>query len=376
MVKLCPFFETQCFKIQYSTKTGKVKRNQKCIAPPGLCPGPVCGEQNQSSSGFPDPENGSEMKEKKNDDHAILLEKGFKSFENPVLRGSFTLVLTNEQMDFYEKIGKKAFCEIMSYKKVSVTNQSPELFTKHLQTDRGRIQNKRPGVYVIMNIQNGKCIIGQTRDLRKRFNQYTSRGKGNAEQNRINKNFFLAVQKELQNGIHYCQVFQRFVVYTWVDEKNQPLDVQNSFQLKNEMRFLEHRLLLAFFECGLCYNFDDVSPQLVEVPKFSYDDFSQTSVMGSENEEKTENNSFFELGKGPKHPKPFQVKGFYFFTTSDYGFFRKSLSPFEKKNFLSMPRLRLLLKANEGKSTSDIRYLTPEEIQKAQKDNLFFRPSS
>jgi len=180
----------------------------------------------------------------------------------------------------------------------------------------------------------------------------------------------------LQNGIHYCQVFQRFVVYTWVDEKNQPLDVQNSFQLKNEMRFLEHRLLLAFFECGLCYNFDDVSPQLVEVPKFSYDDFSQTSVMGSENEEKTENNSFFELGKGPKHPKPFQVKGFYFFTTSDYGFFRKSLSPFEKKNFLSMPRLRLLLKANEGKSTSNIRYLTPEEIQKAQKDNLFFRPSS
>jgi hypothetical protein len=165
----------------------------------------------------------------------------------------------------------------------------------------------------------------------------------------------------LQNGIHYCQVFQRFVVYTWVDEKNQPLDVQNSFQLKNEMRFLEHRLLLAFFECGLCYNFDD---------------FSQTSVMDSENEEKTENNSFFELGKDPKHPKPFQVKGFYFFTTSDYGFFRKSLSPFEKKNFLSMPRLRLLLKANEGKSTSDIRYLTPEEIQKAQKDNLFFRPSS
>jgi hypothetical protein len=315
------------------------------------------------------------LKQKKNDDHAILLQKGLKSFENPVLRGSFTLVLTNEQMDFYEDIGKKAFLEIMSYKKVSVTNQSPELFTKHLKTDIGGIQSKRPGVYVIMNIQNGNCIIGQTRNLRKRFNQYTFRGKGNAEQNLINKNFFLAVQKELQNDIDYSQVFQRFVVYTWVDEKNQPLDVQNSLQLKNEMRFLEHRLLLAFFECGLCYNLDDVSPQLAEVPKFSYVVFPPTVVMVSEPEKKTETNSFIKLGKGPKHQKPFQVKGFYFLTTIDYGLFRKSLSPFEKMNFLSMPRLRLLLKANEGKSDSDIRYLTPEEIQKAHRENLFFQSS-
>lgn len=331
-----------------------------------------CVNKNQPTSGFPDPENdGSETKEKKNDNHAILLQKGLKSFENPVLRGSFTLVLTNEQMDFYEQIGKKAFCEIMSYKKVSVTNQSPELFSKYLKTDIGMIQNKRPGVYAIMNIQDGKCIVGQTTNLRKRFNQYTSRGKGNIEQNRINKNFFLAVQRELQKGIDYCQVFQRFGVYTWVDEKKQPLDVQNSFQLKNEMRFLEHRLLLAFFECGLCYNLDDVSPQLVEVPNVSYDVVRQTAVVISETEKKSENNSFFQLGKGPK---PFQVKGFYFLTTIDYGLFRKSLSSLEKKNFLSMPHLRLFLQANESNSSSDIRYLTPEGIQKAHKQNLFFRP--
>lgn len=314
-------------------------------------------------------------KEKKNDDDAILFQKGLKSFENPVLRGSFTLVLTNEQMDFYEKIGKEAFLEIMSYKKVSVTKHSPELFTKHLKTDRGGIQSKRPGVYVIMNIQTGNCIIGQTVNLKKRFNQYTSRGKGNVEQKLINKNFFLAVQKELQNGVDYCQVFQRFVVYTWVDEKKQPLDVQNSIQLKNEMRFLEHRLLLAFFECGLCYNLEDVSPQLAEVPQFSYLVSLPTAVMFSESDEKTEINSPMKLGKGPKHPKPFQVKGFSFLTTIDYGVFRKSLSPMEKKNFLSMPRLRLVLKANTGISNSDIRYLTPEEIQKAHRDNLFFQSS-
>lgn len=184
----------------------------------------------------------------------------------------------------------------------------------------------------------------------------------------------MAVQRELQKGIHYCQVFQRFIVSTWVDEKKQPLDVQNSFQLKNEMRFLEHRLLLAFFECGVCYNLDDVSPQLVEVPNVSYDVVRQTAVVISETEKKSENNSFFQLGKGPKHPKQFQVKGFYFLSTIDYGLFRKSLSSLEKKNFLSMPHLRLFLQANESKSSSDIRYLTPEEIQKAQKHNLFFRP--
>lgn len=290
-----------------------------------------CLNRNNISSGFPDPENGSETKEEKND-NAILLQKGLKSFENPVLRGSYSLVLTNEQMDFYEKIGKKAFVEIMSYKKVSVTKESPELFTKHLKTDIGGIQSKRAGVYVIMNIQTGNCIIGQTINLRKRLNQYTSRGKGNVEQKLINKNFFLAVQKELQKGIDYSQIFQRFVVYTWVDENKQPLDVRNSVQLKNEMRFLEHRLLLAFFECGLCYNLEDVSPQLAEVPKFSYVVFPPSSVKVSKSEEETEKNATIILGKGPKGPKPFRVKGFYFLTTSDYAFFRKSL-PLKERIF-------------------------------------------
>lgn len=44
-----------------------------------------CVYKNQSIF-FHDPDNsGSETKEKKNENHAILLQKGLKSFENPVL---------------------------------------------------------------------------------------------------------------------------------------------------------------------------------------------------------------------------------------------------------------------------------------------------
>lgn len=201
-----------------------------------------------------------------------------------------------------------------------------------MRTDPGKIQNRRSGVYIIMNIQDGKSIVGQTANLKKRFNQYTSRGKGISEQNLLNKNFVLAVQKEILKGFDYSQVFQRFVVYTWVNENKQPLDVQNSFHLKNEMKFLEHRLILAFFESGLCYNIEDVSPQLSEISKISVSEF-QTFQKIQKTEDIDETQSFFSKGKGPKHPKPFQVNGFSFLSTIHYGFFRDSLSSQEKKIF-------------------------------------------
>lgn len=340
-------------------------------------------DENKSSFGFPDPETDPENNEKKNNDCQIVLQKGLKSFENPVLRGSFSLVLTNEQMEFYEEIAKKAFCEIMEYKLVGVQTKSPELFTKHLKTDPGKVQKGRAGVYIIMNIQDKKCIIGQTKNLRKRFNQYTSRGKGVSEQTLINKNFFLAVQKELLKGLDYCQVFQCFVVYTWVDENKQPLDVQNSLQFLNEMRFLEHRLILAFFESGLCYNIEDVAPLLSETPTISVSEFQAIQKVQKIEDmnclsakEGIEAQSFCVLGKGPKHPKPFQVHDFYFLSTTHYALFRNSLPPQERKNFLSMPWLRKLLRANEGNLTSNIRYLTSDEIQQGFEQNIFFQPSS
>ena len=58
------------------------------------------------------------------------------------------------------------------------------------------------------------------KNLKKRFNQYTSRSTGIfSKTDKINQNFYIEVQQNLQNSLDYSQVFQRFVVYTWVDEK-------------------------------------------------------------------------------------------------------------------------------------------------------------
>ena len=83
-----------------------------------------------------------------------IIQKGLQSLDNPVLRGSFNLVLSEEQMNFFDDIAKKAFKEIMSNKLKDVTPTSDDLYTIHLETDLGKIQNKRPGVYIIQNIEN------------------------------------------------------------------------------------------------------------------------------------------------------------------------------------------------------------------------------
>ncbi len=299
-----------------------------------------------------------------------VFQKGLQSLENPVLRGSFHLVCTTKQMDFYDRIAKKAFREIMQYEKKQATLTSCDLYTQHLSTDKGRVQNKRPGVYVLMNINDGKYIIGQTVNLKKRFNQYTSRGKGLSEHIQINKNFFLSVQKELKNGFHYSQFIQRFVMFTWVDKNKKPLDVRNSIIFQNEMNYLEHRLILAFFECGLASNIIDVSPKLAEFPDIGLEKESNISTQLFSVDQK---NSFSCI-KGPKRAKPFQVNGLCFFTIMDYLKYRNFLETEKKKEFLSMLHLRKLLQANQEDLSSNTGYLTDQEIQKTHEKNLFIRP--
>nr|YP_007890181.1 putative site-specific DNA endonuclease [Pleodorina starrii]AFY64450.1 putative site-specific DNA endonuclease [Pleodorina starrii]QLL26241.1 putative site-specific DNA endonuclease [Pleodorina starrii]QLL26243.1 putative site-specific DNA endonuclease [Pleodorina starrii]QLL26245.1 putative site-specific DNA endonuclease [Pleodorina starrii]QLL26247.1 putative site-specific DNA endonuclease [Pleodorina starrii] len=74
-----------------------------------------------------------------------------------MLRGSFSLVLTEEQMDFLDSIAKKAFMGISSHGLFPATSLSEPLNTIHLTTDPSKIQNGRPGVYIIKHVKNGMC---------------------------------------------------------------------------------------------------------------------------------------------------------------------------------------------------------------------------
>lgn len=102
----------------------------------------------QNSENFqlrlPPPNDGPEKQENKN--LSKIMEKGLKSLDNPVLRGSFILVLTNEEMNFFDQIAKRAFMQVMSRE---IKPSSEELATIHLETDPGKVQNKRSGVYLI-----------------------------------------------------------------------------------------------------------------------------------------------------------------------------------------------------------------------------------
>ena len=287
-----------------------------------------------------------------------------------MLRGSFTLVLTDDKLAFFEDIAKKAFQKITSSEISDLTPSSIGLDAIHLETDPGRVQKNRPGVYVIQNLINGKCIIGQTVNLKKRFNQYISRSqKEFQEKSGINKKFFLEVQEAMDKGLAYNQVFQRFVVYTWVDENKNPLNVQNSLELKNEMNYLEHRLILAFFESELAYNIKDVSPQLSEqvtLPETNNTNNPTTIAIRS---------AIPKITAGPGLAKAFKIEGLYFRSAVDYEKYRKSNSGNEnKKKFQSSLTLRKKLRENESDQNSTTRYLTPEEITKAKEENLFYQP--
>ena len=287
--------------------------------------------------------------------------KGLRSLDNPVLKGSFNLVLNEETLNRLDEIAKKGLIEIMSTKLTKVTAKNSVLKTIHLKTDLGKIQNKRPGVYVIQNIETGGCVVGQTVDLRKRFNQYTSRSQTLIlDRNKINKNFYIAVQEVTKNGIDYSQVFQRFVVYTWVDNNNKALSIQNSLLLKNEMNYLEHRLLLAFFECGLAYNIEDVAPQLTEI----------VTLLPTTNLTSKTSRTYLPTGH---LSKPFKIQGLYFQSAVDYEKFRQSLDIKSRRDFLSMPSLRPKLRQNVGNLTATTRYLTTQEIEEASTKGLFYK---
>nr|ALO21469.1 putative GIY-YIG homing endonuclease [Lobochlamys culleus] len=272
-----------------------------------------------------------------------IINKGLQILDDPVLRGSYTLVLTEQQIIFLDKIARNAFIEIMEHGLYELSVNTEGLSTIHLKTDPGKIQNNRPGVYIIKHIGTGMCIVGQTKNFKKRFNQYTSRGKGiGSDYNRINKNFYLAVQEAINNGLDYSQVFQRFVVYSWVDKEkknpfgHKPLIIDNSLSLKNEINYLEHRLILAFFKCGLSYNCEDVSPI------FLWDIFETHPVKVYKNNISLSEEKVGIQLIGSRQAKPFKTDDLFFYSSNDYITYRDSLK--DKKNFLAMPALRKRLK--------------------------------
>lgn len=269
-----------------------------------------------------------------------------------------------KKLNFLDEIAKKAFNEVMIKGISKITTLSPLLPTIHLQTDTGRKQNKRPGVYIIQHRETGACIVGQTKDLRKRFNQYTSRSKNIdfTTTNKINKNFYQAVQK-IPANIDYSQVFQRYVVYTWVNQNGKALDIQNCLKLKNEMNYLEHRLILEFFECGLTDNFEDVGPQFME------------NVVLHTNSGITNRLPRDPAIQTGHQAKPFKIENHYFYSSVDYEKFRKSLGNKTGK-FIAMPSLRKKLLKNTENINSDVRYLNRQEIDQAFKEGLFYNRDS
>eukprot|EP00882_Tetradesmus_deserticola_P000312 GHRQ01000346.1.p3 GENE.GHRQ01000346.1~~GHRQ01000346.1.p3 ORF type:complete len:127 (-),score=19.62 GHRQ01000346.1:183-563(-) len=125
------------------------------------------------------------------------------------------------------------------------------------------------------------------------------------------------------------------------------------------MNYLEHRLILAFFESGLVYNFEDVAPQLLK------------NIVLSTNSENVENLPRCAAAQTGNQAKPFKIGNHYFKSSKDYNKFCKSLeSP--SKNFLSMPHLRKKLRKNSEDLTLQVRYLTDQEIEEISNANLFY----
>nr|ADK88936.1 GIY-YIG homing endonuclease [Pseudopediastrum boryanum] len=300
-----------------------------------------------------------------------IVEKGLKSLDNPVLRGSFSLVLDKPTLEFLENIAKMAFKEVIEQELFDVTLTSDYLDTIHLSTDRAKVQNKRSGVYIIKHVETGMCVVGQTTNLKKRFNQYTSRSTNPifSLTNKINKELYVAVQENLQKNLVFGQFMQRYVAYCWVDENKKPINVF-SLELINQKNYLEHQLILALHECGLCYNTNDVAPQLVESPVLP-----DPSLIGPAPLGKVSSTSFPLPVVGPKRGKPFKVNNLYFLTGQDYAKYRESLSVSNRKHFLSMPRLRLKLCTNSNDSNNSTRYLSDAEVQEAKNKNLFVKPT-
>lgn len=304
-----------------------------------------------------------------------IIERGLKSLDNPVLRGSFTLFLDQETMDFFDNVAKKAFKEIMS----NVTGAPLEPSTHELKTIRleglssGSVGSDSdpqstlitklpldglPGVYVLQNAIKGTCVTGQTKNLKGRFNQYSSRGAriNPANKDNINRTYYLDAQEVLTRFGALNKAFKRYVVYTWVDENNQPRDTENSLELKNQMNYLEHRLIMAFKECDYCYNTVDVAPKL---------DRSVTLPPSTSPNSQVEKQP---VG-GNKPTKPFKVDGQFFLSMGDYNAYR-DLNSLTRIN---STRLRNKLQASGTAEEAPTRYLSQDEIERGLRENLFVK---
>lgn len=299
-----------------------------------------------------------------------MINQGLKSLENPVLRGSFTLVLDLKIMNFLDGIAKKAFKEIMANAGVApLTSSSSEIKTIRLPDCPEASLKALPGVYVIQNTETGSCVTGQTKNLKSRFNQYTSRAKRPqpVAGDTINKSYYLDAQDVISRLGDLNRVFNRYVVYAWVDANNQPLDVENSLELKNQMNYLEHRLILAFFECGLCYNTVDVAPQLGNLVKLEPP--TKPNLLGSI--DSSEPAELFEKQPvgGNKETRPFKLNNMLFRSAGDYLAYQDSIG----ENRVNRKRLRkrLDLAGTDLKATT--RYLTEAEIEEANNNNLFIK---
>jgi hypothetical protein len=143
------------------------------------------------------------------------------------------------------------------------------------------------------------------------------------------------------------------------------------------MNYLEHRLILAFFECGLCYNIDDVPPQLGDfsLAKIEIDRLNQPSIVMGKADRALPRNSDPRQVVGPNQPKLFKVGNLYFLSTPDYEKFRDSIGE-KRRNFFARPRLRTELQNNIGDLTAETRYLTAEEIKEIKKNDLFYKPET
>ncbi len=283
-----------------------------------------------------------------------------------MLRGSFSLVLSEDRIDFLDNIAKTAFIEITSHDLFTPNSTSNPLSTAFLSTDTAKTLNERPGIYVIKSVENGMCIVGQTLNLRKRLNQYTIRTKEtSSESQKINQHLRFAVQQAAQNGIQYNQAFQRYAVYTWVGDDKKALEI--NFTLQNEMNYLEHRLILAFFECKLCYNINDVAPQLnlATINSLPSPPLTVESTQTSTSEP--------ALIKSAYVAKPFKVNSLYFYSKPQYTKYRDSLSADERKRFKAVPSLRLELERNKNNLNATTRYLSSEEIQEGETKGYFNR---
>jgi hypothetical protein len=298
-----------------------------------------------------------------------VIQKGIKSLENPMLRGSFMLVLDEETLNSLDKTAKTAFLEIMSDGMSKPTATSPTLNTIHLSTSIFGVHNNRAGVYVIKNVQNGRCVVGQTINLRRRFNQYTNRcNKGVFDDTmKINQELYNDVQQTFKtdSGLDYSQFIQRYVVRCWVGEDQKPIELDDTAM--NEMLYLEHRLILAFFECGLLYNTNDSAPRL-RCPNATVE---LTAIQAVETP--TQNNR--QAKQTGHQARPFKINGLPFYSAGDYLVFRSSLAEKNPKKYPARQAVRAKLKANEGNLSSDTRYLTSAEIEEAEQNNSFIRPT-